>query len=312
LEILQETKPNDVFIVSVSDESEEAISAYLQKNPIRLAVLKDYLPNSMIKLFEVQSRPYAILLTMDGNILYQGHPSGITGKMIEKYALQIKSSAKIEWKDLFFTVQNTDTQRNSPPQNTEVHIVKQPQAEKRMYVDKGIFYYSGPLSDLFKYLMDCSSYQIVFDGMADYGVSMSCSEQELSTSKSTVWRQIEKRLSLSLQIRNKEMEAYLLEVVEPKRLWDDKQINWGKDINPPYIVGTDRVEADNITLKEVANLLSDIKGNLYYYKGNDENRYDWSFHYRYDNLMTENMESTFGITFKKGKTMVPVYILSAK
>jgi len=55
LEILQELRPNDVFMVAVSDEKEEAISNYLRRNPIRLAVLKDYLPNSMVEYFNVYS-----------------------------------------------------------------------------------------------------------------------------------------------------------------------------------------------------------------------------------------------------------------
>lgn len=310
LEILQELKPDDVFIVAVSEENEKTIAAYLKKNPIKLAVLKDYMPNSMLELFAVQSRPYSILLSVDGNILHEGHPSSITAKMIEKYAQQMKSVPKKEWQDLFYTVQNNTTPKTFSKK--ELVIVKQPHAEKRMYTDNGIFYYSGPLSELIKYLTDCSKYQIEFNGMADYSVSMSCNELELLNLKSIVLQQVKKRLSLNIQIGCKKMDAYLLEVENSRRLWDNKQINWGNSINPPYIVGTDRVEADNITLKALANLLSEIKGNLYYYTGNDENRYDWSFHYNYDDLMIEDLEDSFGIKLKKEKVTIPIYTISPK
>ena len=311
LEILQEAKPDDVFIVSVSDEKEETISAYLQKIPIRLAVLKDYPPAGMIDLFTVQRRPYSVLLTLDGNILYEGHPSGITTKMIEKYASRIKSQPKKKWNDLFYTVRNTSPVPNTPPSgNKELIISRQPLTEKKMHTANGIFHYSGPLSGLVKYLTDCSNYQIVFNNMTDFGVSMSYGESELSNSKSVVLQLIEKRLSLNLQTGSKPMEAHVLEVVNPKLLWDDKQIDWGSDTNPVYMVGTDRIEADNITLKEIANLLSDIKGNLYYYKGNDNRLRDWNFHYHYDNLMNEDLEYNFGIRLKKEKIILPIYTLS--
>ena len=311
LEILQETRPDDVFIVSVSDEKEETILAYLQKNPIRLAVLRDYLPNSMIDLFGVRSRPYSVLLSLDGNVLYKGHPSGITIAMIEKYASQMKSKSKKKWDDLFFTVRNTSPVQSAiPSKNTGLIISKQPLTEKRMYIVNGIFYYTGPLSELIKYLMECSSFQLEWNGIADFGVSMSCSESELLNSKLAVLQLIENRLSLDIQTGSKSMDAYILNVFNPKQLWDDKQIDWGSDTNPVYMIGTDRIEADNITLKEVANLLSDVKGDLYYYKGNDNNLYDWNFHYLYDNLMTEDLEYNFGIKLEKGKITLPIYTLS--
>ena len=312
LEILQEMKPDDVFIVSVSDESVEIISTYLEKYPIRLAVLKDYPYNSMINFFKVQRRPYSVLLTPEGEILYEGHPSGITMNMIEKYVSQMKSKPKKNWNDLFIEVRNVTPQSPAIRQENELSIVRQFRAEKKMYIDNGTFYYSGPLSGLIKYLADCSSDQIVLNGIDDYSVSMTCSESELLNSKSAVLQTVESRLSLNLQTDSKVMEAYILEVVNPERLWDDKQIDWGNNVNPIYMVGTDRVEADNITLKEVACVLSDIKEYPYCYQGDDNNLYDWNFHYRYEDLMLEDLESNFGIRLKQEMISLPVYTVSFK
>jgi len=319
LEILQETKPNDVFIVSVSDEREKTISTYLQRKPIRLAVLKDHLSDGMIKFFKIQRRPYAVLLSLDGKVLYKGHPSDITASMIDNYASQIKSKPNRKWSDLFVAAQkevpSNDTFHNdinpSPTQESSAEK-KQPSTEKKMHHDADLFYYSGPLSGLIKYLTDCSNYQIVFDGITDYNVSMSSSGPELPHSKSDILHLIEDHLSINLRIENKQMEVYVMEVVNSKRLWDSKQIHFGSDLDHTYFVGYDRVEADNISLKEVANLLSDIKDNLYYYRGNDSKLYDWTFHYRYDNLMSEDLEGNFGIKLKKETITLPVYILSNK
>jgi len=310
METLQETKPDKVFIVSVSDETEETISAYLQKNPIRLAVLEDYQPSSMVNLFQVKSRPYAVLLTLDGKILYKGHPSGITEKLIDKYALQQKSRPQKSWNDLFYTVKNTTSQVTLTEKDKKLFIAKQPQTGKTMYVENGLFQYSGPLSELIKYLLDCSNYQIEFNGMTDYGVSMHCDESELSNSKTAVLQQIEKLLSFTVQTKSKPMEASVLDVVNPKLLWDDKQINWGNNGQPTSLIGTDHIEADNLTLKEIANLLSDVKKNLYYYDGNDVRPHDWNFQYLYNGLMMDDLLNNFGIRLKTEKIDLPIYIVS--
>ena len=310
LEILQKVKPNDVFIVAVSDENEETMLTYLKKNPIKLAVLKDYLPKSLIDLFNVQKRPYSVLLTLDGDILYRGHPSGITSKVIENYASQMKLRPKKSWNDLFVTMQNEKSQNTNRPIDNELYINKQPLGEKNMYFDNGRFYYSGPLSELIKYLTDCSNFQIELSRITDYGVSMSCSESELVNSKSVILQTVKKRLSLNIQTKSKQMTASILQVVNPKRLWDSKQIIWSNDEYPEYIVGTDRVDADNMTIQEIANLLSDIKGNLYYYLGSDYNLHDWSFHYRFDDLMQEDLDTNFGIQLKKEELLLPIYVVS--
>jgi hypothetical protein len=302
--------PDDVFIVSASDETEEVISNYLQRNPIRLAVVEDHLQNSMINLFDVKSRPYSVLLTLDGKVLYKGHPANITAAMIEKYALQMKSQPKKSWDDLFFTVPNTAPQKIISAKDRELHIKKQSETEKRMYNDNGIFYYSGTLTGLIKYLANCSDYQIELQGLKDYGVSMSCGESELANSKSEILRRVEKQLSLNIQNGSKPANAVILDVTNPKLLWNSNQIDWGGASS--YIVGTDRIEADNMTLQEIANLLSDVKGNLYYYKGNDNRLHDWNFHYLYDNLMTEDLETSFGVQLKKEKVNLSVYIVSSQ
>jgi len=308
LEILQQSKPDEVFIVSVEDETEETISAYLKKNPIRLAVLKDYLPASMIDLFEVKSRPYSVLMTLDGKILYKGHPAGITPSMIDKYNSKIKTQPNKQWSDLFYTVQNIKSQPLTQ-ENKELFITKQTQTAKNMYIDNGLFNYSGTLSELFKYLLDCSKYQIELKDITDYGVTMSCGESELLNSKTAVLQQIENTLSLTLQTGSKTMDAYILNVTNPGKLWDDKQINWNNELKPDYLIGTNNIEADNMTLKEIANLLCDVKDNLYYYKGNDDSFHDWNFHYLYDNLMTEDLENNFGIELTKEKITLPTYII---
>jgi hypothetical protein len=261
----------------------------------------------------VQSRPYAVLLTLDGKILYKGHPSGITAKMIAEHAAQMQSQPKKKWSNLFVEAQKTTSPKPVISQkNIDFRIVKQTQTEKSMYSDDAVFYYSGSLSELIGYLTDTANNQIILENISDYGVSMNCSQSKLTESKSAILQLVEKELSISVQKSSKTMEAVVLDVVNPNRLWDNQQITWSSDADLTYIAGTDRILADNMTLKEIANLLGNVKEKPYFYKGNDNRTYDWDFHYLYDNLMKEDLEDNFGINLIQEKITLPVYVVSPR
>lgn len=310
LEILQKSRPNDVFIVSVSDEKEKTITDFLKTKPIELMVIKDYEDNSLINLFKVERRPYSVLLSMDGRVLYSGHPSGVTSALIDEYASKTNIPRNKKWTDIFKTMSANTVVSNVVTPAKGFSLTRDNNAQKSMYVENGTFYYSGPLSDLIKYLTNSSSYQIIFRNMADYGIVMTCSRDEISKAKTNPFRFIKEKLSLDIDTESMTTEGTALNIADSKKLWDNKQIDWGTDVSQPYIIGSDRIEADNVTLKEIANLLCDVKHNLYYYKGNDNATYDWSFHYQFNNLMQEDLLDTFGIQLKKEKLTIPVYVVS--
>jgi len=309
LEILQKSKPNDVYMVAVSDENLETITSFLPKSPIKLAVMKDYNSNSLIELFNVTSRPHSVLAALDGRILYEGHPAGITADMIDRYAAQEKSSPNKTYDEIFKVVQGAAAPKYEPIADRSFHIERQNSVENKALISDGVFQYSGLLSGLLKYLTEFSNFQIVFTGMSDFGVYMRCREQQLIGAKSSILSLIESYLAITLQSENRNMEVLTLNIDNPKLLWDNTQINWGNENNPVYLVGNDRIEADNVTLQKIAGLLSDIKGVPYYYKGADNSLYDWSFHYKFDNLMIEDLSENFGIKIKKEKVNFPVFVI---
>ena len=309
LEILQKSKPNDVYMVAVSDENLETITSFLPKSPIKLAVMKDYPTNSLINLFNITSRPYSVLLALDGRILYEGHPAGITADVIDHFAAQEKSKPNKSFNELFKIVQSAPGKTVETIADRSFHIARQPSFEDKAGITDGVFQYSGLLSGLLKYLTEFSGYQIVFSGITDFGVTMKCREQQLIGAKSSILSLIESYLAINLKSENRTLEVLTLNVDKAERLWDNGQIDWGKESNPVYLVGNDRIEADNVTIQKIASLLSDVKSTPYYYKGNDNRLYDWNFHYKFDDLMNEDLSENFGIKIKKEKVNLPVFVV---
>ncbi|MDL2303701.1 hypothetical protein LJC28_04835, partial [Dysgonomonas sp. OttesenSCG-928-D17] len=199
---------------------------------------------------------------------------------------------------------------NYTAKNVGFNISRKPGVSKSIYSENGIFNFTGRISELIEYMTDCSSWQVSLQNMNDYEVAMTCSENEMATDKNKILERISGALRLDIRSQSKTIEGTIVEVANAKRLWNDEQISWGAENSQGYIIGSDRIDADNITIRQVANLLSDVKKTFFYYGGQDTQLHDWSFHYLYDNLMEEDLLYNFGIKLKKGKIRVPSYMVS--
>ncbi|MDH6305779.1 thiol-disulfide isomerase/thioredoxin [Parabacteroides sp. PF5-5] len=307
LEILQERKAEDVFIISVTDEDEVLISDFLKRKPIRLAVIKDGIENGLIKKFNVQRRPYSVLLTLDGKVLYIGHPSGITMDLIDKELKKIKKVRKnIRWNDLF--VYESVKKENTLSSKYLFSVKKEEKSNQHyMHYDKGVFNYSGPLSFLIQDFMSVSRQQLIFNGTNDFNITFECNENYVLNSKETVMQQLLSELNLKLRHEDKKKKVVLLSIKNKNKLWSNDQFDWGG--TNPYIIGSERIEADGLTVRQIANILTDVKGEFYYSETNNDTVHDWSFHYLYDDLLKDDLEYNFGITLKETTSLIPVYII---
>jgi len=308
LEIIQRAVPDKVFIVSVSNESEKKISDYLLRNPIALTVIKDINGNGLINRFNVTQWPYAVMLNMNGEILYSGHPSGITIEKIKKLAASPRVTNCKQPRSLF--TKNTSSAVAPKSNPTQFSFTKNKgTVQESMFIENGVFRYSGPLSTLMKYLFGISKFQLTLENMNDYGVDLICSQKEITEAKKNPIPFVENKLSMKVLIKQVNTEYTSLVVENPAKLWNSSRIDWGNDSGNRFIIGDDRIEADNLTINEIANLLSDAKKKLFYYKGKDKNVYDWNFQYLYDNLLSEEMKYSFGIIFAREKGAIPMYIV---
>jgi len=310
LEIIQRAVPDKVFIVSVSDESEKTISDYLLRTPIALTVIKDLSENGLISRFKVKQRPYAVMLNMNGDILFKGHPSEITIEKIKKLAAS-SQVMNCDFPNSLFTL-NQSTYAVPKPSKDQFHLTKNSAArEEYMYSEDGVFHYSGPLSGLMKYLFEVSKFQIVLEGKGDFGIDFACSQEDIAKAKKNPSSFVENRLFMKVLVNRINTEYISLDVENPEKLWDSSQIDWGSDPGSRFIIGEDRIEADNLTIHEIANLLSDVKKKFFYYKGNDNKVYDWNFQYLYDDLLSEDLKYSYGISLKQEKGTVPVYVINS-
>ena len=69
LDVLQEQYINDLYILSLSEETPETVKKFLNRRPTRFATAIDY-DGETFKKYGVKDLPFAVLLDADANIVW--------------------------------------------------------------------------------------------------------------------------------------------------------------------------------------------------------------------------------------------------
>ena len=311
LEILQRYNKDKVFVISISDEHETKIESYLERKPIDLMVMSDY-ENYTFKKYNIQIRPYAVLLDLKGNLLWKGSPSDFSQRKLDDFlnTQQIIKILNIFKKILEVKKEKTVSTKNLAG-NEKILIYEIQSGEDQLITNENEVIYTGTLSDLFFTLKSSYPFELKFDTGLDKKLKIICVKQIWDNESDTVLNEVFDFFKLKNEVRDEKIEGFELIIDNNKMLWDSNQLNWeGSPSN--YIVGTDRIQADNMSIKALCSLLSREKQTNYVYKGKDKSLYDWDFHYKFDDLMNSEFESSFGIKFKPIKFLMPITYISEK
>ena len=309
LEILQHHNKDKVFIISISDEHQTKISKYLVKKPIELMVTSDY-ENYTFEKYKIQSRPYAILLDLKGNELWKGNPSDLSQKKLDYYYETQKNAKRLNKLDEILEIKIEKTVSTKVLDgNKSIIIYELNEDTEELIKNEEEVFYSGSLSNLFFVLKSYYPFELKFDKGLDKRIKIISTKEMWDYQKDEIVNEVFNFFNLKSEIKEEEVEGIELVVNDSKMLWDSNQLNWeGSPSN--YIVGTDRIQADDMTIKSLCSLLSREKQVNYVYIGKDDNLYDWDFQYEFEDLMKEEFESSFGIQFQPIQLLIPVtYII---
>ncbi|OCB78405.1 hypothetical protein LPBF_02440 [Flavobacterium crassostreae] len=297
LEILQKHNKEKLFVVSISDESENKIATYLKKRPIDLMVTSDYQGFTVDK-YAVQSRPYAVLLDLNGTVLWSGNPSDLSQDALDYYYTIPKKSKHPVKLEQLVEVKSPEIISNKVLSKGENLKIESLQSEvQELIQNEDEVYYSGSLKNLFFVLKSSYPFELKFEKGTDKNIKISSTKAMWDFEKDKIIVAVLQFLDLKSHVHTQKITAVALQVKNKKMLWDSNQLNWeGSPVN--YIIGTDRIQADNMSITSLCSLLSREKQVNYVYTGSDTTLYDWDFQYQFQDLMQEEFESSFGIVFK--------------
>lgn len=299
LEIYQQQLKNDIYMIGISDENEFKIKRFVDVQKMKMAIYQDFNFYN-VKKFDVKYRPFSIILNNKGKLVWSGSPSKLYVDFIKRLSRR-ETSRSYELSDIFNYNFNKLGDQFSEIDTLDIFSQK---AIKNIYESQFAktetrVYFEGDILSFFSqlYSLPKSNFQTDLDLKITFGSMKNIWEFD----KQRVEDYIKDRYDLNLVTTTKQIKSKEVIVSNSSLLWDKNQIDWSADGSGSYIIGEDRIQADNLTIKEVFKILSDIKNTSYRYSGDDDNVYDWNFHVTYDNLMIEELKYEFGLEIAEGK-----------
>ncbi len=310
LEILQEHNQSDVFAVAITDETHETVMNYIKRNPIQISVMRD-IGGNLIRQFNVGTRPYSVILNTKGELIWRGHPSGINNNLIQKLAQKHSSFPNIQLHDLFEII---EPEKHSAPEKeineVDFMIKKNISQQSPLFKkEKNSVEYKGSLFGLIAKIYNVPNQLIIDRDIQDFSVHFSCPAETWETKPDTVLNLISNSLNIKLVPETGHEEVYLMEVVDESKLWDIKQIEWGNNNESNYLIGENRMQADNMKIADLCIILSNTTNKIFKYFGDNTKEHDWNFHFRFDELMESELLNEFGISIKKKEVMVTRFFI---
>ncbi|PID93543.1 MAG: hypothetical protein CSA95_07215 [Bacteroidetes bacterium] len=312
LEILQEELKEEVFMVSVTDESHKAVDNYMKRSPIQLMVLRDE-KGTLIRKFNVQSRPYAVLLSYQGEVLWSGHPSGLSLDKLKRFARSYQHShnplSRLD--DLFSVSQPSPPSQEVFPleEDSEITIERIHTPLSLFSRTPGTVQYDGLLFNLIAKIYRVPKHLVTSDKHDDFYIQMKSPARIWDTNPDTLIALLSQQFNIQIIPQANPEEVFILKVIDKEKLWNSRQINWGEENTANHLISENRIQADNLTIAEFCILLSDTKKEVYKYFGEDYTRHDWDVHIHFNDLMEGELLNEFGIVRQKRKLIITRFLI---
>ena len=299
LEVYQEQLKDEVYMIGISDERESIIKRFVEQQDLRMAIYQDH-KEFNLKKFEVPYRPYSVVLTSEGELVWSGSPSKLSVDKLRKFASR-QGHSVYRLEDLFDVKGQEEVNRAYSDIDTLAIFAQAipDSSYENILVNSGSrVYYEGDLIHLYSKLIGMPASNM--ETSSDFKLRFAAKANLWDHEKDSIIAYLNDRFQLKMERKVERVQAQELKVVDESLLWDTDQIDWGDHPINPYIIGEQRLEADNLSISEICNLLSDLKEQSFIYNGEDDRKYDWSFHYNYDNLMRDELQYEFGIELVPG------------
>lgn len=310
MEIFQEYNKDKIFIFSVTDETESKVKKYLEKKPIALEVVLDQKKESINK-YSVVSRPYAVLLDLKGKLLWKGHPADLNQKLLNSFYEKSKNEVISNLSELVAFKKITEISLEKPHVVIDFNLKKETNPVDNFFeIEDSKVSFSGKLANLIAKITKKNIYGIEIENSLNYTVSIVCDQNDWNNT-TEILNKICQKFDLDIEEIEKNQFGNEIIVENKTLLWKNTQFDW-EDAPSNFMIGTDKITANDISIAEFSRILSEAKNKNYIYKGDDLTTYDWDFQFLYDDLMIEDLQSTFGIVIKPTTTLQKITKISKK
>lgn len=302
LEVYQSQLKDKVYMIAISYENEYKIKKFLEKHNIQIAVYQDF-DSKNVRKFNVNYWPFTVVLDTGGKVLWKGSPGNLNVNTLNRLHNQTdkKSYTLNEIFDFKEKLKEEIVINQKDTLDLYLNLHSLRVEDNQFFKSKDRVNFNGDLETFISKLYSIPKVNVKSD-FKQY-IEFSSTLDIWLNNKDKILNNITQQIDMSLENKYIKTKAYEVYVKDHSKLWNKSQINWGENNPQNYLIGNDRVEADNLSLSEINELLTELKGVNYIYIGDNTNKYDWNFHYKYDNLMADELLYEFGIGILPLKTI---------
>ena len=312
LTVLQKQYPEDLYIISLTQENPEKVQKFLLKHDTDLAIAIDYDGETFYKN-GISSLPSGILVNAKGSILWEGHPAELKSEMIAKFLRNNNKEVAINEIINFKkeSVENQEFVTYKPEldfeyfedNNSSDNQLKILQTEEFLEI-------KGKLSDIIAFSNKSHVSQIRMDDSLNKNYRMYFRNN--NEVMSNMFEVILSKLNLRQKIKSDTRLVLELSLNNP-RFWDAFQIEFPKT-SKRYEIGKLDLKADNITISEFGYLISAVSNKPLILNGIEEENtlHDWQIHYKFFDLMQSDLLDNYGIEVVEKELDIPIYKIIKK
>jgi thiol-disulfide isomerase/thioredoxin len=307
LDILQEQYKNDLYILSISEESSDIVKKFLIKRPTRFATAIDY-DGVTFKKYGVKDLPFAVILDINAKVVWKGNPANLSNYDLDRFLR--KSSNRFDVNQMI-DIEAYELVSDSPPILNGTYKISEFPTDFSpgitVFRNSNYMKIEGSLKYILGYLLKSSPKQIQIE-ISDN--KMYILEVQYQENLESVSKKILKVLGLTLTKTTKKVNALELSCSACKdQFWTENQIDWGTD-SPQFLVDDIQFSADNSSLDDFVFKLSSLTGIPVVAKSDLEDEFqlfDWQLHYKFYDLMVDDLLFNYGIAVEKVQREISFY-----
>ena len=309
LEVLQEQFMSELYVVSISEETEGRVQKFLKKHPSKFASVIDY-DGQTFERYNVRYLPYAVLLNAQAELIWSGNPANLNSENL-KYLIS-QNQKKFNPKEFInvnpYVMEAVKTNLDEPFELS----LSESNLPSGLAVFRGQNFNQiyGSLQQILGYLMQVSPVQIHIPESLNksYDLKVKHTQDMFSIAEDIL-----SKLDLRIQTSSKKIDVLMMNFDDESKFWNASQFDWGTD-SPQYLVDDFQLSADNSTIADFMFKLSELLDTSIYY-GQDSleplntnfAKFDWQLHYKFFDLMSDDLKHNFGIQVKKITKESPVF-----
>ncbi|MBT8270703.1 MAG: TlpA family protein disulfide reductase, partial [Bacteroidia bacterium] len=242
LEVLQKHYPEELYILSLTQETPDVVRKFLNKHKTGLAIAIDYDKENFTK-HGIRSLPNSIMFSGNGELIWKGHPSDLSKSAIEGFLTGTNAEVRREEfivLEAYKRVTENDFREPVPENEIEITAIENGPDILEFDTLKDFTTYTGNLISILAYLTGVSNQQVhLSPGVKNQFYKIAVKQG--SRKEKNLVKHVMRQLKIRYEYNSVKGEALVLDSEHPN-LWNTEQIDWGED-NPKYLIDDTQIQA---------------------------------------------------------------------